>query len=72
MENVYTVTEVAEYLKLSRSRVYRMVNSGEIPHMKIGESVRILESDLATWMEENRSSPGRQLGFNTREKNDES
>ena len=67
MENVYRVTEVAEYLKLSRSRVYRMVKSGEIPHLKIGKSVRILESDLATWMEENRSSPERQLGFNTRE-----
>jgi excisionase family DNA binding protein len=38
-----TVAEVAAILSLSRMTVYRMVNSGTLPALKVGRSVRIPE-----------------------------
>ena len=51
MEEIYTIPEVARYLKLSKSKVYYMVQNGEIPHLKIGRNVRIRENDLKIWIE---------------------
>ena len=52
MEKIYTVPEVARYLKLSQSKVYNLVQRNEIPHIKIGRNVRIKESDLDRWLDE--------------------
>lgn len=36
-----TVREVAERLRLSKMTVYRLMESGEIPSLKVGRSFRI-------------------------------
>ena len=64
MENVYTVPEVAEHLKLSKSKVYAMVKAGKIPCIRIGRNVRILESDLVEWIEA-KHKPDDSLGLKT-------
>jgi excisionase family DNA binding protein len=51
MEAIYTIPEVARYLKMSKSKVYYLVQSGDLPHLKIGRNVRIRETDLKNWME---------------------
>jgi len=38
-----TVAEVATILRLSKMTVYRMVNAGTLPALKVGRSVRIPE-----------------------------
>jgi excisionase family DNA binding protein len=38
-----TVAEVAQIMRLSKMTVYRMVNSGQLPALKMGRSVRIPE-----------------------------
>jgi len=38
-----TVAEVAAIMRLSKMTVYRMVNSGQMPALKVGRSVRIPE-----------------------------
>jgi excisionase family DNA binding protein len=38
-----TVAEVAAIMRLSKMTVYRMVNSGQLPALKVGRSVRIPE-----------------------------
>lgn len=38
-----TVAEVAAILRLSKMTVYRMVNSGALPALKVGRSVRVPE-----------------------------
>ena len=38
-----TVAEVAAILRLSKMTVYRMVNRGALPALKVGRSVRIPE-----------------------------
>jgi excisionase family DNA binding protein len=57
MEQIYTVPEVARYLKLSKSKVYNLVQRGEIPSIKIGRNVRIRQSDLDQWLDE-QTQPG--------------
>ncbi len=52
MEIIYTIPEVAEYLKMSISKVYDMVKTERIPYIRIGGNVRIRESDLIEWLEE--------------------
>jgi excisionase family DNA binding protein len=54
-EKIFTIPEVAEYLKLSKSKVYRMVQMGMIPHIRIGRNVRIMESDLMKWLEKSQA-----------------
>lgn len=61
-ETVYTVPEVAEYLKICKSKLYGMIRRGEIPYIKIGKNVPILESDLEEWLMEQRK-PANQSGF---------
>ena len=52
MDKFYTVPEVAKILKISRSKMYRLVQLGKIQHVKIGGNVRIAESDLKSWINE--------------------
>ncbi len=55
METIYTVPEVAEYLKISKSKLYTMVRKNQIPYIRIGKNVRIKEEDLIEWLEVRRS-----------------
>ena len=54
-EAIYTIPEVARYLKLSQSKVYYLVQRGHIPHVRIGKNVRIREQQLQEWLEKNSS-----------------
>jgi len=55
MDKIYTVPEVARYLKVSKSKMYRMVQLGLIPYVKIGRNVRIRERDLVKYIDSNCS-----------------
>ncbi len=48
------VPEVAEELRIARSRAYEMVANGTIPAVKIGRSVRVSRKELEHWLEEQR------------------
>jgi excisionase family DNA binding protein len=56
MEAILTIPEVARYLKISKSKIYYLVQRREIPHVKIGRNVRIKESDLAKWLDKHQDS----------------
>jgi len=49
-ERYLTVQEAADYLSVSRSALYTMSASGDVPMHKIGRSNRYLKSELARWM----------------------
>ena len=51
LEPILKVSEVAAYLKLSKSKVYLMVQRNQLPHLKMGKSVRIRKCDLLEWIE---------------------
>lgn len=52
--SLLTATDVVKYLKLSRSGVYHLMKSGEIPVVKIGRSVRIRREDLENFIQKTR------------------
>jgi len=46
MDEILTVREVAEYLKLSRTTVWRWCNEGKIQAFKVGRGWRIHRSEV--------------------------
>jgi len=49
--SILTVKQVAEYLQLSKSKIYYLIQRKRIPHLRLGRNVRIRESDLLKWLE---------------------
>jgi len=45
-----TLDELAEYLKLSRSKLYRMAQEGKIPASKVGTQWRFDRQGIDEWM----------------------
>lgn len=46
MEELYTIKEVAEYLKVTTDAVHKWVRSGKLKAFKIGGVVRVSKSNL--------------------------
>lgn len=51
---VYTPAEVQAMLKISRSTVYELLRTGDLPSAKVGHSIRITRKDLEAYL--NRSA----------------
>ena len=45
-----TVAEVAELMRVSRMTVYRLVNRGELPAVRVGRSFRVTEDDVNDYL----------------------
>lgn len=45
-----TIEEVAEYLRLSRSKLYTMAQGGEIPCSKVAGQWRFFRPEIDEWM----------------------
>lgn len=50
MNDIMTIEEVADYLRVSERTVYEWVQKGEIPGGKIGTSWRFKRSDIENWV----------------------
>ncbi len=48
---IMTVSEVADYLKISEVTTYKLVQDGKIPAFKIGRHWRVQRSDLGEFIE---------------------
>ena len=49
--SIYTLREVAQYLKVTERTVYRLLASRRIPAFKVGGSWRFRLTDLNAWIE---------------------
>jgi len=47
---ILTVREVAEYLRLSQAKVYRLANEGSLPVFRIGKAWRFRKDLLDEWL----------------------
>lgn len=47
---VMTVSEVAAYLKIAESTVYRLVKEGRLPGRKVGGAWRFSRQELEKWL----------------------
>jgi excisionase family DNA binding protein len=50
-DKILTIPQVAEYLQISKAKIYMMVKRGQIPCIRIFRNVRIRESELMKWLE---------------------
>ncbi len=53
-DEIMTITEVAEYLKISEMTTYKFVQEGKIPAFKVGRHWRVQRSDLKEFMEKQK------------------
>ncbi len=54
MNDILTLQEVAEYLKLSERTVYGYTQKGLLPGIKIGAAWRFRKTDIDAWLEQQR------------------
>lgn len=51
-----SVTEVAQYLRISKSKLYKMTSANEIAHSKIGKLLSFKKSDLDEYIKSHRNT----------------
>ena len=51
-DDILTIREVAEMLKLTEKTAYRLVSNGELPGFKAGGSWRFRKSEIDKWIRE--------------------
>ena len=59
-----TIEELAEYLKMGRTKLYSMARDGDIPASKVGNQWRFDRDEIDQWMKNQRpvSASQRQEG----------
>jgi excisionase family DNA binding protein len=60
-DRLLKVDELRLALGMSRAKIYRMMQDGTLPTVRIGGSVRVPGRALYKWIEDN-TKPGRQAG----------
>ncbi len=51
---LFTVTEIAEILKVNKNAVYELINSGELPAIKGLGRLKVSEDDLRKFIEKSK------------------
>ena len=55
-DEILTLKEVAQYLKLAEKTAYRLAAEGKLPGFKVGGSWRFKKDDLETWIRAQQES----------------
>ncbi|MFC1563129.1 helix-turn-helix domain-containing protein [candidate division KSB1 bacterium] len=51
-ENILTIKETANYLRMSDSTIYKLILEGNLPATKVANKWRIRKSKLERWIDE--------------------
>lgn len=57
-ENLWTVADLAEYLRVSKQTIYDWVHKREIPFHKVNRLVRFRPSQIEKWLLERSNHDG--------------
>jgi excisionase family DNA binding protein len=55
-EEYYTMAEVAEYLRVSLSMVYKLIGQGELSAVRVGRALRISGSEVGRFEHANMTN----------------
>ena len=55
--DLLSITDVCQELGMGKSWVYRRIQSGEIPSVKLGRNIKVRREDLEGYLEAQRYSP---------------
>lgn len=50
-KDILTIEELSEYLRISKSTLYKLVREGKIPSQKVGRHWRFSKVAIDKWME---------------------
>ena len=56
LDSVLTILELADYLKVSKSTLYKLAQEGKLPGQKVGRHWRFRKQAVDRWLEETRVS----------------
>ena len=48
---ILTIEEAAEYLRIGKRSIYKLVHSGKLPHKRVLNKFRFVKSDLKKWVQ---------------------
>lgn len=54
MKEFLTIGDLSECFSLKKSKLYSLVEAGELPHYRIGRLIRFKQDDVVQWMENHR------------------
>jgi excisionase family DNA binding protein len=57
-DQILTVKDVAEYLKVNERTVYRMAAAGTLPAFKVGASWRFKREEIELWIKDQHNRAG--------------
>ncbi|HAT1659247.1 TPA: helix-turn-helix domain-containing protein [Legionella pneumophila] len=57
-DEIFTIKEVASYLKLAEKTAYRLASEGKLPGFKVGGSWRFRNSEIDRWIIEQEGKRG--------------
>ena len=63
-DTVFTIGDLAKYLKISRSTLYKLAQEGSLPGVKVGRHWRFHKDAVDAWLQ---GRPLRRLGRAVRE-----
>jgi excisionase family DNA binding protein len=55
--DLLSITDVCQELGMGKSWVYRRIQSGEIPSVKLGHNIKVRREDLERYLEDQRYQP---------------
>lgn len=61
-DEIMTIKELAEYLKIAEKTAYRFVSEGKIPGFKVGSARRFRKAEIDRWIEQQESGSQKQDG----------
>ena len=64
-EPLWAAEDVARFLKMSKSWVYHASQRGELPHVRIGASLRFDPSSIRAWLRRRSNPEAAVLPFKT-------
>lgn len=60
--SVLTIDELADYLKIPKSTLYKLAQEGKVPGQKVGRHWRFRKETIDRWLEHDTSSNRPQRG----------
>ncbi|MFZ5787404.1 MAG: methylation-associated defense system helix-turn-helix domain-containing protein MAD1 [Acidobacteriota bacterium] len=57
-DDILTIREVADYLKVTERTLYRLAQEGKIPAFKVGGAWRFRRGDLEQWIKSQSQTEG--------------
>lgn len=54
-DNVLTIEELAVYLKISKSSLYKLAQKGEVPGQKVGKHWRFRRDIIDQWLADSQA-----------------